>query len=108
MTLKEMNAPNQITILAAVHSAKRKGKPFQLSPVWSMIAWITFGPIIDDARFDSPNSPKNCVHTTQLSDKEEGEERVERGRGEGRNNSFLGSTCHEKSNVGWNCREFIF
>jgi hypothetical protein len=24
-----------------------------------MIAWITFGPIIDDARFDSPNKPKN-------------------------------------------------
>jgi hypothetical protein len=25
-----------------------------------MIAWITFGPIMDDARFDSPKSPKNC------------------------------------------------
>ena len=24
-----------------------------------MTAWITFGPIIDDARLDKPKSPKN-------------------------------------------------
>ena len=45
--------------LAAVHIANRNGKPFQLLPVSSMIAWMTFGPIIDDARFERPNSPKN-------------------------------------------------
>ena len=58
--MKRDDAPNQMTMLAAVQSAKRNGKPFQLSPVRSMIAWITFGPIIDDARFDRPNRPKNC------------------------------------------------
>lgn len=55
----ERHLPNQITMLAAKHSAKRNGKPFQLSPVLSMIACMTLGPIIEDARFDSPNKPKN-------------------------------------------------
>ena len=46
-------------MLAAAHIAKRKGKPFQLLPVLSMMAWMTLGPIIEDARLDSPKSPKN-------------------------------------------------
>lgn len=51
---------NQITNDAAKHSAKRKGKPIQLLPDLSIIAWMTFGPIIEDARLESPKSPKNC------------------------------------------------
>ena len=51
--------------LAAVQIAKRKGKPFQLLPVSSMIAWMTFGPIIEDARFERPNRPKNCASRNQ-------------------------------------------
>ena len=46
-------------MLAAAHIAKRKGKPFQLLPVLSMMAWMTLGPIIEDARLDNPKSPKN-------------------------------------------------
>lgn len=49
-----------MTRLAAAHIAKRNGKPFQLLPVSSMIACTTFGPIMLDARFESPKSPKNC------------------------------------------------
>lgn len=54
------DSPNQMTTLADAQSAKRNGKPFQLSPDLSIIAWITFGPIMEDARFDSPKRPKNC------------------------------------------------
>jgi len=50
---------NQITRLAQVHRKNKNGKPSQLLPVLLMIIWITFGPIIDDAVFDSPNRPKN-------------------------------------------------
>ena len=65
---KWMNyAPNQMTMLAAVQRAKRKGNPFQLSPVLSMMAWMTLGPIMDDARFDSPNKPKNCETQPRIS-----------------------------------------
>lgn len=53
-------APNQRTPHAAVHSANKNGKPFQLLPELSMIACTTFGPIKLEARFDSPNRPKNC------------------------------------------------
>jgi hypothetical protein len=48
-----------MTMLAEKHSAKRNGKPFQLFPEWSMIAWITFGPIMEEARLDRPKRPKN-------------------------------------------------
>ena len=41
------------------HRAKRKGNPIQLLPDPSMIAWITSGPIRDDATVESPKSPKN-------------------------------------------------
>jgi hypothetical protein len=47
--------------LAEKQSANKKGKPSQLLPDLLMIAWITFGPIIDEARFDNPNKPKNYV-----------------------------------------------
>ena len=42
-----------------------------------MIAWMTFGPIIEDARFDRPNRPKNWVYA--LYDIWDGGER-EKGR----------------------------
>ena len=33
--------------------------PIQLFPDESMMAWITFGPIIELARLESPKRPKN-------------------------------------------------
>ena len=51
---------NQMTSEAQKHNAKRKGKPIQLLPDLSMIAWMTLGPIMDEARFESPKRPKNC------------------------------------------------
>jgi len=45
---------NQITRLAQVQRRNKNGKPSQLFPDLLMIAWITFGPIIDDEVFDSP------------------------------------------------------
>ena len=45
---------NQITRLAQVQRRNKNGKPSQLFPDLLMIAWITFGPIIDEAVFDSP------------------------------------------------------
>lgn len=47
--------------VAAVRMEKRKGKPFQLLPVSLMMACTTFGPIMDDARFERPKRPKNCT-----------------------------------------------
>src|SRR5438128_662896 len=46
--------PNQMASDAVVHNANKKGKPCQLLPVLLMIAWITFGPTMDEARFESP------------------------------------------------------
>lgn len=51
---------NQIIRLDARHTANRKEKPCQVLPVLSMIAWITFGPTMDDARLTIPKRPKNC------------------------------------------------
>ena len=45
---------NQITRLAQEQRINKNGKPSQLFPDLLMIAWITFGPIIDDEVFDSP------------------------------------------------------
>lgn len=45
---------NQITRLAQAQRRNKNGKPSQLFPDLLMITWITFGPIIDDAVFDSP------------------------------------------------------
>jgi len=52
---------NQITRLAQVQRINKNGKPSQLFPDLLMIAWITFGPIIDDAVFDSPYRLKNLT-----------------------------------------------
>lgn len=52
---------SQMIRLDARHIENRNGKPCQVLPVLSMIAWITFGPTIDDARFVNPNKPKNCT-----------------------------------------------
>lgn len=52
---------NHITRLAEVQRRNKNGKPSQLLPDLLMIAWITFGPIIDDDVFDSPNRLKNCI-----------------------------------------------
>jgi hypothetical protein len=52
---------NQMTRPDARHIPKRNGKPFQMLPVLSMITWITFGPMTDDARFVNPNRAKNCT-----------------------------------------------
>ena len=52
---------NQIIRLAEVQRITKKGKPSQLLPDLLMIAWITLGPIIDDAVLDSPNRLKNCI-----------------------------------------------
>lgn len=50
---------NQMTRVGARQVANRNAKPCQMLPVLSMIAWITFGPTMDDARFVNPNKPKN-------------------------------------------------
>ena len=50
---------NKMTTNEQRHRAKRKGNPIQLLPDASMMAWITSGPIRDDATVDNPNSPKN-------------------------------------------------
>ena len=52
---------NKITTNEQRHMAKRKGNPIQLLPDSSMIAWITIGPITDDATVDKPKSPKNYI-----------------------------------------------
>lgn len=54
-----ISTPNQITRDAAVQRANKNGNPIQLFPLLLMIACITFGPIIEDARFDKPKRPKN-------------------------------------------------
>jgi hypothetical protein len=51
---------NQMTSEAQKHNAKRKGNPIQLLPDLSMMACMTMGPIMEDARFESPKRPKNC------------------------------------------------
>lgn len=53
------STPNQMTRLAEVQRMNKNGKPSQLLPDLLMIAWIMFGPIIDDEVFDSPNRLKN-------------------------------------------------
>ena len=45
---------------AAVQIANRNGNPIQLFPVLLMMAWMTLGPIMEEARLERPNSPKNC------------------------------------------------
>ena len=55
------STPNQITNDAAVQIANRNGNPCQLFCVLSMIAWTTYGPIIEEARLERPKRPKNCV-----------------------------------------------
>lgn len=64
---KTLFLPNQITRLAETQRAKRKGNPFQLSPVLSMIAWMTLGPIIDEARLERPKRPKNWWRCQTIS-----------------------------------------
>jgi hypothetical protein len=49
----------------ARHEAKRKVKPCQVSPVLPIIAWTTFGPMIDDARFVIPKRLKNCIDSLE-------------------------------------------
>jgi len=44
-----------------MQTANKNGKPSQLLPDLLMIAWITLGPIMDDALVDKPNKPKNCI-----------------------------------------------
>jgi hypothetical protein len=39
--------------------AKRNGNPIQVFPVLSIMAWITLGPTIEEARFERPKRPKN-------------------------------------------------
>jgi hypothetical protein len=65
---------NQISRLAARQIANKNGKPSQLLPDLLMITWITFGPIMDDARLDNPNNPKNYILSCvlfQARDREE-------------------------------------
>src|SRR6266508_1262571 len=52
---------NQITREAKRQSTNKKGKPCQLLPVWSIIDWITFGAIVEAARFESPKRLKNWI-----------------------------------------------
>jgi hypothetical protein len=53
--------------------ANKNGKPSQLLPDLLMITWITFGPIMDDARLDNPNNPKNYVVSCVLFQALDGE-----------------------------------
>jgi len=50
---------NQMIRVEAKQIENSNGNPCQVLPVLSMIARITFGPTIEDARFVSPNWPKN-------------------------------------------------
>lgn len=52
--------PNHITNEAQLHKANRKGNPIQLFPDLSIIACMTLGPIMEEARLESPKRPKNC------------------------------------------------
>ena len=54
---------NQMISEAAVQIANRNGNPIQLFPVLLMMAWMTLGPIMEEAQLERPNSPKTVRHT---------------------------------------------
>lgn len=61
------STPNHMTSSEAVQIANKNGNPCQLFCVLSMIAWTTYGPIMDEARFARLNRPKNCGRTSSTS-----------------------------------------
>jgi hypothetical protein len=67
-----MSMANQMTRLDARHIAKQEREALPGIACFvddiSMIACITFGPMIDDARFVNPKSPKNCTPLCQRND----------------------------------------